>query len=101
MDRRVIRHEGLTDAYKNILSKEQIEQLLSGKSNDVVSLFKSSNDRQRELIIQMLIDKLVVDPNSLDLNLVDKIARASGVKIQEKAEEARELRDILNAPSDE
>jgi hypothetical protein len=99
-DRRVIRKNGLDEVYEKILTKEMMEGIISGKTNDAVSVFLSANKIQQELIITMLIEKLRDDPDSIDLNLIDKISRASGVKIQEKVEEARELDKLLN-PTEE
>jgi hypothetical protein len=100
MDQRCIRYFGIEETYENILTKESIETILEGKSNDVVSLFKSANDTQKELIIDLIIKKMLNDPESVDLNLIDKISRASGVKIQEEAEKARDYVDSLN-PTEE
>lgn len=97
-DQRVIRRHGLDDVYKNILTKEKIESIMSNNSNDAVTLFKSANPSQQEVIVEMLILKLCNNPDSVDLNMVDKISRASGIKIQEKAEEARQLTEILKNP---
>lgn len=88
-DKRIIRKHGLDEIYANILNQEKIERIMDGSSNDAVSLFKSANSKQQDVIIEMLIRKLCENPDSVDLNMVDKISRASNVKIQEKAEEAR------------
>jgi hypothetical protein len=96
-DKKVIRKHGLDEVYKNILSQDKIEQIMAGNSsNDSVTLFKSANPKQQEVIVEMLIKKLSDNPDSVDLNMVDKISRASGVKIQEKAEEAREYAEMNN-----
>jgi hypothetical protein len=96
MDKRCIRRHGLDDLYEKALTKERIEVILDGKSNDIVSLFKSGNPIQQELIVDMLIQKMVKTPESVDLNMIDKISRVSGIKIQEKAERARELKEENN-----
>lgn len=101
LDSRCIKNFGVEDVYENILSKDGIETILEGKSNDVVSLFKSCGASQQELIIDMLIQKMVSDSDSVDLNLIDKISRASGVKIQEKAEAARDLDNSLRGEDQE
>lgn len=100
MDKRVIRRHGLDDLYEKILTKEKIEAIIEGNSNDAVSLFKSASESQQLIIVEMLIEKLVKDPDSVDLNMVDKISRASGVKIQEKAEEGRELLNVTKESND-
>jgi hypothetical protein len=94
-DRRVIRKNGLNSIYEKLLTKEKIESIISGKSNDAVSVYKSANNSQKEFIVDMLISKLASDPDSVDLNLIDKISRASGVNIQDKAKEASDFRKSL------
>jgi hypothetical protein len=96
LDKRVIKRHGLGEMYAKALSKEKIEQILNGSSvSDAFSLFASANKSQQEFIVEMMIHKLTVDPESIDLNLVDKIARVSGIKIMEKADEARTLLEML------
>lgn len=99
-DKRVIRKNGLDAEYENILSKEKIEAILSGKSNDIVSIFKSATKKQQEFICDLIAEKLIQNSDSVDMNLVDKISRASGIKILEKVEEAREYQEILNNPTE-
>lgn len=96
MDQRCIRKHGLLDIYKDLLTKESIEKIIEGKSNDVVSLFKSANQSQQSLVVDLLVEKLARDPDSVDLNLIDKISRASGIKIQEEAEKARDFNKFLS-----
>jgi hypothetical protein len=96
MDSRLITKHGLGEIYEKILTKESIEKILEGKSNDIVSLFKSANPTQKEIVVDLLIEKMVKYPDSIDLNMVDKIYRASGVNIQQKADEARKLQETLN-----
>lgn len=84
LDKRVVRRHGLDELYSRVLTKEKIEEILTVDSNETISLFKSAGKRQQEIIVQMLVDK-IVNGESLDLNLIDKISRASGVDIQKKA----------------
>lgn len=91
---KVIRHHGLDDIYSKILTKEKIEEVLSGEGKNVdtcMSLYNSANDGQKEIIISLMIDKLVENPNSLDLNFVDRISRLSGINIAEKAKDTKEI----------
>lgn len=84
-DKRVIRKHGLDDdIYKNLLNKEKIQMILDGNISLAPSLFESANQPQRELIAEIFIDKLAHD-EKVDLNLIDKLTRISGIKIQEKA----------------
>jgi hypothetical protein len=38
----------------------------------------------------MIVEKLRDNPEAIDLNMVDKLSRLSGINITEKAESARE-----------
>jgi hypothetical protein len=94
LDERVVRVNGLEDIYKNILTKEKIEQVLDGKG-DVVSIYKSANQNQKEIINSIIIERLTKNPNSMDLNLVDKISRIGDINLLEKSQEAVEFAKIM------
>lgn len=94
LSEKVIRHHGLNDIYKNILTKEKIEAILTGEGKNVedcVALYQSANKSQQEVITSYMVDKLVENPDVLDLNLVDRISRISGINITEKANDTREV----------
>lgn len=93
LDQRVIKRHGLQETYGKILTKEKIDQILSG-SKPAYDLYSGCNAEQQRIIVGMLIEKLVDNPDSVDLNLVDKISRASGVNIKQKADESREVAKI-------
>ena len=98
LDPRFIRQMGLDDMYSKILTKEKMEQIMEADSDQSVALYQTANPSQQEVLIQILIDKVREDPNSVDLNVIDKISRVSGVKIQERAEEGKAL---LEEPKEE
>lgn len=89
LDERVVKVHGLQEVYEKILTKEKIESILSG-SEATVDLYQSCNEEQQKLIIGMVIDKLAADTESIDLNVIDKLSRISGIKIMEKVDDARE-----------
>jgi len=93
LDPRVIRVHGLDDVYSKLLTKEQIERIIEGKG-DVIALYNTANARQKETIQSILINKMIQDPNSVDLNIIDKISRTSGVNLSEKAQESIEFAKI-------
>ena len=93
LDPRVIRVHGLDDVYEKLMTKEQIEKVLEG-GGDVIDIYKSANPRQQEVMQSILVEKLIENLDSLDLNFIDKIARISGVKLVEKAQEAVEFANI-------
>lgn len=94
LDKDVIRTLGLDDIYDKILNREQIEKVLDTKT-DALKLYESANQRQKQIIIEMLIKKLFEDPDSVNLNIVDKISRESGVNIREKVESIREYEELM------
>ena len=82
---------GLDDVYSKILTKDKIEDILSANSEEGLSLYNSANPEQQKVIIGLLIEKMVNDSDSVDLNVVDSIARISGIKISERVENAKML----------
>ena len=90
MSPRVVRHHGLDDLYKTLLTKDMIKKILEGENSEsCVELFKKANKFQQDVIVSFMIDMLVENPDSLDLNIVDKISRLSNVKILERANDTR------------
>jgi|WetSurMetagenome_2_1015567.scaffolds.fasta_scaffold10985_5 hypothetical protein len=101
LNRAVVRKNGLDEIHAKILTKENIEQILSGNDTPLtISLFKSANKTQQEIIIQMLVDKMI-EGQKVDLNLIDKLSRSSGIKIQEKYEDTKSFVDSLHAEKEE
>jgi hypothetical protein len=91
----LIRHHGLGDVYSKILTKEKIEEVLGVSSDESLKLYESANFKQQEVIIQTLIDKVKDNPDSVDLNMVDKISRVSKVDIVKRAEDARAIDETV------
>jgi len=91
LDPRFIRQMGLDEMYSKILTKEKMELMLEANSEQAVTLYKSANPSQQEVLIQILIEKVRNDPDSVNLNIIDKLSRASGVNIQERAEAGKPL----------
>jgi len=100
-DKRVIRRHGLNEIYSKILDKSKIETILSGVDNsEIISIFKSANPAQQGTIVQLLIDKRLAG-GEIDLNLWDKLSRASNINMQSKYENAKEYLDYLNSQKEE
>lgn len=83
-----VRILGLEEDYKKILTVEKINNVLSN-SPDAEKLFKSANDGQKSIIVNMLISKLVSGEN-IDMNLIYKISNASGIDINKIVADQRE-----------
>lgn len=95
LDPRVIRFHGLEETYSRILSKDKIEEILSANSEKALELYNSANEEQQKIIIDIMVEKLVKDPKSVSLTIIDAISRASGVKIMEKVEDTQTLLEQL------
>jgi hypothetical protein len=87
---KVVRLHGLDEIYTKILTKEKIEKILEG-TDEGIALYSTANEGQQKVIVGLLIEKLIKDPTSLDMNMIDKLSRLSGVKIAERAESSRQL----------
>ena len=90
LDKRVIDRHGLQEMQSKVLTKEKIERVLDG-SSDAFGLYKECQPEQQRVIVGMLTQKLIDDPASVDMNLIDQISRLSKVNILQNAEDSREL----------
>jgi len=97
----VIRQHGLNDLYDTILTKEKIEQIIQTEDENAISLYKNANPHQKEIIINLLVDKVFENLDSVNLNIVDKISRDSGVDILEKAEDRKRMLKIRQEEEEE
>jgi hypothetical protein len=91
LDPRVIKQHGLQELYSKLLTKEKIDSLLSMNSDRCVELYEAANENQKQTIILMLIDKVRDFPGTVNLNIVDKLSRASGIDISKKAKDEQEI----------
>ena len=95
MSKKAIRKLGLNSIYDGLLTKEMIEKIVyHSTGEDNFSLFASATDQQKDTIIRLMIDKMVND-GKVDLNVVDKLSRISGINIQEKYQAAKEVKDAI------
>lgn len=90
----LIRLHGLNEIYAKILTKEKIEQILSAQSDECLALYSSANEGQQEIIIQHLIDKVRDNPDSVNLNVIDRISRLSKIDISKIAEEGKRFETL-------
>jgi len=88
---KIVRKNGLDPIYENILTKEKILEVLQGEKDTAISLYESANQQQQALIVDMILQKLQEDPDSIDLNIVDKIGRISGVNLMDKINYSKEI----------
>jgi len=88
-----IREMGLDEAYERILTKEKIDLILEANTEACVDLFDGATEGQKEIILRLLVKKIVDDADSVNLNIIDKISRVSGVDIMTRVNFIRELRE--------
>jgi hypothetical protein len=86
--RGVISELGYDDVYEHILTKDKIERILDSNP-EAFNLFQSANTGQQKIIVDMLIKK-VRDGGAVDHNLIAEISRFSGIKIEDKIDQAIE-----------
>jgi len=96
LNRKVVRLNGLDEEQDKNLDKEKIEQVFLG-TDEGLSLYASASESQQKIIIDTLIEKMINEPDSVDLNTVDKISRMSKVNLSQKAEDGRFLLKPENA----
>lgn len=93
------------DLYKstlNLLSREQIGQLIDNKfdSRVAVELFESTSDTQREDIIRAMRDNLIEDESFYDALFVAKINKSAGINLYELAAEQSAWLEMLKEYGD-
>lgn len=96
LDERVIKTNGLDEVYSRILTKDNIVSLLEEGDEASVQMFKSCNDKQKSAIVEMVIQKLIDDIDAIDISIVDKISRISGINIREKVDFSKDILESEN-----
>ena len=84
----VVKKSGLSEIYKKILNKEQMEEVLSCTSEKGTELFSFTIKSQQMFIVDILVDR-IASGEDLDLNYIDKLSRIVGADIMKYAEEAK------------
>jgi len=96
LDPLVIRQHGLDEIYSKILTKEKIEEILNNLNTEYcIELYNSANPEQQRVIVQLLVEKVKEDPDSVNLYTVDRISRLSGIDISQRAEEQKNQMEEL------
>jgi hypothetical protein len=92
LDPLVIRQHGLDETYSKILTKEKIDEILNNVNTEYcIDLYNSANPEQQRVIVQLLIEKMKIDPSSVNLYTVDRISRLSKIDITNRAEDEKLL----------
>jgi hypothetical protein len=92
----VIRKHGLDEIYSKILTKEKIDEIVNNTNSEhCIELYKSANKEQQKIIVELFIEKIKENPDSVNLNTVDTISRISKINIIGKAEDSKLLAEEL------
>ena len=94
LSQKVIRKHGLDDMYLDILSKEEIDKILSFDLKSAIPLYKKAGVIQREIIDGMLV-KIVKNKavSDIDFNIISKISEIGGRNILEIAQDMKKLEE--------
>ena len=88
MDKDAVYYLGLEDSYKNIMTKEVMDNIDKYNAVDIEAFVSNAPHEQVEAMVRNIIQKMY-NGNSIDLNKVDAISRASGINITEKVNEMK------------
>jgi len=86
---------GLNEYYKSILTKEQIQNILTYAEGEMVNVFKTATQTIKDTIVTFLVEKIVNGEN-LDLNKLAKISDIYGKDIYSMAKEVRDRNMAMN-----
>ena len=89
MDSDFVEENDLSDVYENLLNDKQLEELLTKDSAYVVDVYKNASDGQKEIIVDMIINKKLLN-SAVDANIVEEIGKLCGKDLRniEPLEEA-------------
>lgn len=68
---------GLEDVYAELLTVNDLENLFNTSVEDICEIYRNANDSQREIIIDMVSDK-VMKGEPIDANILVKLGQLSG-----------------------
>jgi len=96
-DKDVVKKSGFNEIYEKILNLDQMKEILECNSEKCADLLATTNKTQQLFVARIIIERMI-NKEKLDLNIVDKFSRISGVKIVEEAEYSGAYRDIPPVP---
>lgn len=89
LDKDAVYHLGLSEFYKNLISKDIIDNILNYSPNIIESVVKSIELEQRELLSRTLCDR-VYNGEDIDINKIIFIGKACNIDIMKKVEEMKQ-----------
>lgn len=76
-DAQFVEDNDLSEVYLNILSDKDLKELLSHDASYVVDVYKNVSDGQKNIIIDMIVDKVLAG-EKVDNNVLVELGRLSG-----------------------
>jgi len=91
---KVVRRHGLDDFYDKIITKDEINDVMTGSSDKAFLIFKSANEKQKLYLSEMLIKKIVAG-EEVDMNFVYMAGQELGIDLALEAEDSKDFKDAL------
>ena len=76
-DAQFVEDNDLSEVYLNILSDKDLKELLSHDASYIVDVYKNVSDGQKNIIIDMIVDKVLAG-EKVDNNVLVELGRLSG-----------------------
>lgn len=81
-DEQFLADHNLTDVYRYLLSKDQLQHLLDNDPKYAIEAYKGANDNQKQIILDMICDKLDKG-QEVDGNILITLSKLSGKDLLE------------------
>lgn len=96
LNKDVVSRHGLTHHYDNVLTGEEIEEIVSTGSPAALEIFSSANSKQQGYIADM-IESRMVNGEDVDMNFVHRVSELIGRNIIERVENTKAVIGMDNA----
>lgn len=90
-DEDIIASEHLTNDYKKILNKENLLQVLSLDRSKFSTIFNSMTKIQKEILKDIVIEKIAKDKDSVDMNIVQFLNDELNINILDMVEYGKNI----------
>lgn len=77
-----VAENGLAEAYKSLLSPEEMKSLIKQSPSTIINAYKTASEGQQKIIIDMIIQRITKGEN-VDANIVRDLSKLSGVNLAE------------------
>lgn len=77
-----VAENGLAEAYKSLLSPEEMKSLIKQNPSTIINAYKTASEGQQKIIIDMIIQRITKGEN-VDANIVRDLSKLSGVNLAE------------------